>query len=332
MGGTANEFSGRIFGKLLTIATNTFIETLRQPVYALIVFAALFMFFMSPSLTMYTLSEDEKLLREIGLSTLFLAGLFIAAFSASASIAEEIESQTVGTVLSKPVQRPIFVIGKFLGLGMAVTLAHYIGTIALLLTMRHGVLEAASDTHDRPVLVAVIIGAAATVLLTAFFNYCYDWKFSSTAIALLAIFSTLAVAFLSFIDRQWQYNPQNNGFAIFDVYASVLLLLAVLMLVAVAVAFSTRFNSLVTLSCCSGVFLLGLVNDYVFGQPAQTQFWARLARAIVPNLQVFWISDAVYEGSQVPFRYIAIAAVYAICYSAAALAIAVVSFQRRQVG
>ena len=101
--------------KLFTIAKNTFIETLRQPVYVIIIVVALLLLFISPSLSMYTMGDDNKLLREIGLSTLFLTSLFIAIFSASGAVAEEIESKTITTVLSKPVQRPIFIIAKFFG-------------------------------------------------------------------------------------------------------------------------------------------------------------------------------------------------------------------------
>jgi len=118
-------------GKLFTIAKNTFIETLRQPIYATIVVIALLLFFLSPSLTMYSLSDDNKLLRELGLSTLFLASLFIAIFSACEAVAEELENKTITTVLTKPVQRPIFIIAKFFGVASAVALAHYICTIAL---------------------------------------------------------------------------------------------------------------------------------------------------------------------------------------------------------
>ncbi len=204
--------------KLLTIAKNTFIETIRQPVYALIIFAALLMFFISPSLTMYTMSDDNKLLREVGLSTLFLASLFIAIFSASGAVAEEIENKTITTVLSKPVQRPIFIIAKFLGVSAAVILAHYICTIALLMTIRHGVLESTSDTHDWTVVGSAGVGVGAAFLLSAFFNYVYDWKFTSTAIVLTGIFATLGIVFLSFIDRNWQFNPEGNGINALDVY------------------------------------------------------------------------------------------------------------------
>jgi ABC-type transport system involved in multi-copper enzyme maturation permease subunit len=318
--------------KLFSLTKNTFIETLRQPIYAVLIVAALFLFFLSPSITMYSMSDDNKLLREIGLSTLFLASLFIGIFSASGAVAKEIEDKTILTVLSKPVQRPIFIISKFLGVSAAVALAHYICTIALLMAIRHGVLETVNDTHDWTVLTAAGLAIALTLLLSAFFNYVYDWKLSSTAIVLAGIFATLAISFLSFIDRNWQFNPSNNGINALDVYGSVLLLLAAIVIVALAVALSTRFNVVVTLSACVGLFLLGLVSDYTFGRFAETHLWAKIGRFLVPNLQAFWISDAIYEGSEVPLKYIIISAAYAICYTAAILSLAIALFQRRQVG
>jgi len=318
--------------KLFTIAKNTFIETLRQPVYAIIIVTALFLFFISPSLTMYTMSDDNKLLREIGLSTLFLTSLFIAIFSASGAVAKELENKTITTVLSKPVLRPIFIVAKFFGVAAAVVLAHFICTIALLMAIRHGVLETVNDTHDWTVLGTAGVVVLAAFLLSAFFNYAYDWKFTSTAIVLTGIFATLGIVFLSLIDRDWQFNPQNNGINAVDIYGSVLLLLASIVIVALAVALSARFNIVVTLSACIGIFLLGLVSDYTFGRFAETQLWAKIGRFLVPNLQIFWISDAIYEGSEVPLKYIAISASYALCYTTAILALAIAIFQRRQVG
>lgn len=318
--------------KLITIAKNTFVETLRQPIYAIIVVAALLLFLLSPSLAMYTMDDDNKLLREIGLSTLFLTSLFVAIFSASGAVALELENKTITTVLTKPVQRPIFIIAKFLGVVGAVALAHYLCSIALLMAIRHGVLASASDTHDWTVIGAAATVGILTVLLSAFFNYVYDWKFSSTAIVIAAVLATGAMVFLIFIDRHWQFNPAENGINRLDVAGSVLLFLAAVIIAALAVALSARFNIVVTLSACIGVFLLGLVSDYVFGRLAQTHAWAGIGRSLVPNLQVFWISDAIYEGSVVPLKYVLITALYAVCYTTAILAVAVALFQKRQVG
>ena len=178
--------------------------------------------------------------------------------------------------------------------------------------------------------------AAVTVisvlLLSAFFNYAYGWRFLSTAMVMTGIFATLTIVFLSFIDRNWQFNPHDNGMNAVDIYGSVLLLLAAIIIVALAVAFSARFNIVVTLSACTGIFLLGLISDSVFGRLAQTHLWAKVGRYVVPNLQIFWISDAIYESSEVPLKYIVITASYALCYTAAILAFAIALFQRRQVG
>jgi hypothetical protein len=318
--------------KLFTIAKNTFVETIRQPVYTIIIVAALLLFFISPSLTMYTMSDDNKLLRELGLSTLFLASLFIAIFAASGAVAEEIENKTIMTVLTKPVQRPVFILAKFLGVTGAVAMGHYIGTIALIMTVRHGVLESVNDTNDLTVLLSAGIVISLVCLLSAFLNYAYDWKFTSTAMVLLAVFGTIALIFLVFIDRDWKFNPANNKISSVDIYGSLLLFLAAVIMAALAVALSSRFNIMVTLSACVGIFLLGLVSDWVFGGLAKTHLWAKICYFVLPNLQIFWISDAIYEGSGVPVKYILISASYAVCYTAGILALAIALFQRRQVG
>ena len=115
-------------------------------------------------------------------------------------------------------------------------------------------------------------------------------------------------------------------------------LLAVIILVAIAIMFSTRFNVVLTLTFCVGVFLMGLISDYVFSKFSQSDntilsTWAaKIWHIIVPNLQVFWISDAIYEGSDIPGSYIGITAVYAIAYTMGILMFAIALFQRRQVG
>ena len=318
--------------KLFTISKNTFIEIIRQPVYSIIIISALLLIIISPSIAMYTMDDDNKLLREICLSTLFLTSLFIAIFSASGAVAEELETKTIASVLSKPIQRPIFIIAKFLGVAVAVALAHYICTIALLMAIRHGVQESVSDTHDWTVISSGAIIIILSFLLSAFLNYIYDWKFTSTAIILIGMLATIGILFLSFIDSQWQFNPAENHINAVDIYGSVLLLLAALIIVALAVALSSRFNIVVTLSICIGIFLLGLVSDYAFTKAAETHLWAKIGRIIIPNLQIFWISDAIYEDNQIPLKYIAFSASYAICYTAAILSFAIAIFQKRQVG
>ncbi|MFA5291754.1 MAG: hypothetical protein WC496_01820 [Phycisphaerae bacterium] len=322
-----------MFYKLFSIAKNTFVEIIRQPVFAVIIAAAVFLFIISPSLTMYSMDDDNKFLREIGLSTLFIAGLFIAIFAAAAAITEEIETKTIITTLSKPVPRFLFILGKFIGVIAAVILAHYILTIALLMSIRHGVMSTASDTHDMTVLTCAGVTIGLALIITTFLNYSYDFKFTSTAIILTSILATISIVFLFFIDKEWQFFPARNGFNSFDIYASILLLMALFVITAAAIMFSTRFNILVTLSSCVGLFLLGLVSDYVFGRLADAHLWAKIGKIIIPSLQVFWISDAIYEeGVRVTAGYILSCGIYSLIYTAAFIFLSIAMFQRRQVG
>jgi hypothetical protein len=281
---------------------------------------------------MYTLDEDVKMLRELGLSTLFLAGLFIAVFSATGAITEEIESKTITTVLSKPVARPVFVLGKFLGVAAAVILAHYLGTIAYLLAVRHGVLTTASDTMDIPVIVSASVVLSLAILISAYVNYNYDWNFPASAIITAAILASFAVLFLTFVDKEWHFGPFIGKFNPFDIYASLLLLMGILVLVALAVLFSTRMNVILTLICCVAVFLLGLISDWLYGQFAARFLWARIGSSLLPNMQVFWVSDAIYETGKIPLSYLWQGLCYSASYTTAILALAIAFFQRRQVG
>ena len=105
-----------MFSLLLTIARNTFRESVRQPVVLIINGVAVFLLIMANPLSAYTLEDDQRMLLDIGLATIFAAGSILAAFVASDAISREIDDKTVLTVVSKPVVRPVLVVGKFLGI------------------------------------------------------------------------------------------------------------------------------------------------------------------------------------------------------------------------
>lgn len=318
--------------RLLTIAKNTIKETIRQPVFFIIILASLLLILLGPSISMYTLDEDDKLLRELALSTLFLSGLFIAVFSASSAVSEEIETGTITTVLSKPIPRPTFILGKFLGVAGAVAIAHYLITAAMLMALRYGVLERASDEPDWPVIVVAAVVLLFTFVISAVMNYVYEWNFMATAVTIGSVFATAGLVLLSVVTKEWKLNPADNGFQLFDIYASVLLLFAVLILVALAVLLSTRLNVVLTLTFCMGIFFLGLISDWAFGRFADHSLLAKIGMILAPNFQIFWISDAIYETGTVPFEYLLMGLTYSVLYITGILALAVAFFQRRQVG
>ena len=108
-------------GKIFAIARNALTETVRQPVFVIILAVGAFMISLSPSFAMFTLMDDVKLLKDMGLATILLTGLLQAAFSAGNVISTEVEDKTILTILTKPVSKAQFILGKFAGIAVAIT-------------------------------------------------------------------------------------------------------------------------------------------------------------------------------------------------------------------
>ncbi len=121
-----------IFPKIAAIAWTTTKEAVSQPLFYLILAGGIFVLILSLFLPYFTFGEDTKVVEENGLTLVMLLGIVLALWTASVSVAEEIEGRTALTVLSKPISRRDFVLGKFLGiLGPVVILFIILGVVFL---------------------------------------------------------------------------------------------------------------------------------------------------------------------------------------------------------
>lgn len=314
----------------------SFTETVRQPIYGVLLICTMLMMLLNVSLAAFTLSDDDKLLLELGLSTLLLSGLFLSAFSATSALSREIENKTVLTVISKPVSRPLFYLGKFFGLIGALALAHYLNTLVFLLAQRHGVLQNTSDPWDMPAIVFGSGGVFLTLLAAVFLNYFHGRDFPLTALSILTPLLTVAVVLTAFFDKRWNVTPFAQEFPGGQVViATLLVLLFNMILAAVATAASTRFGQLMTLTTCVLFTCLAAVADYAFGQYAGVSNAAAAAYHIVPNLSPFWIIDGLFadrEEMTVNASYLGYAAGYSLLMTAAFVNVGIALFNRREVG
>ena len=315
-----------MFQRLYAVAANTIVETIRQPIYGVILLVTAILLILNVSLAGFTLEDDNKLLLDLGLSTLLLSGLFLAVFSASGVLSREIENKTVLTVISKPISRPVFIVGKFLGLLGALVIAFYLSTLVFILTMRHGVLQNSSDPWDAPVLTLGFGSVLLALFVGGFRNYFY----------VLTPLLTASVLLIGKFDEHWDVIPFASNFVGGQVIlAAGLVLLMVMITTAVALAASTRFGQLMTLVICTGVLGLGIVADYAFGQYEETSMLAAVAYRMIPNAGPFWIIDGLHAGTEqtiVPLRYVGYVTLYALLQTTGILAIAVAAFQKRELG
>lgn len=322
--------------RLYAIAANTFVETIRQPIYGVILSVTAILMILNVSLAGFTLEDDNKLLLDLGLSTLLLSGLFLAVFSAAGVVSREIDNKTVLTVISKPISRPVFVVGKFLGLLAALGIAFYLGTLVFILTVRHGVMENSNDPWDAPVLVLGFGSLFLAFAAGAFRNFFYGRDFPSTVLAVLTPLLTASVLLIGKFDEHWNVIPFGSNYIGGQIIiAAGLVMLIVMITTAVALAASTRFSQTVTLVICTGVLGLGVISDYAFGQYEETSILAAIAYRIIPNVGPFWIIDGLQAGTIktiVPFSYVGYVTCYALLLTTGIVCIAIAAFQHREVG
>jgi ABC-type transport system involved in multi-copper enzyme maturation permease subunit len=250
--------------------------------------------------------------------------------SASSSLAREIRSGTALAVLSKPVSRAQFLLAKFAGLAAALLLLTYVNMIGVLLASRM-----AFDAYGKTDLPAIGIfggGILAAYALAGFSNFFLRRPFVSDAVFAMLVFTTFA-AFLVF-----QFTTQKESLGTMATVnwnllpASILILFALWILAAVALACSTRFDTIPTLAICSAIFLVGLMSDYFFGRRAEAGgWWASMLYSAIPNWQLFWLADAIETGkSTFQWVYVGKAFAYMICYAGAALAVGTALFEERE--
>src|SRR5437762_10472350 len=122
--------------QFITIASNAFMELVRQPVFLLLTTcsAAFEIFLATPYY--FAFGDEPKLVKNSVLAVMLLAGLFGAVLSASSSLARELRTGTALAVLSKPVGRAQFLLAKYAGVIAALTLLTYVNLLCSLLASR----------------------------------------------------------------------------------------------------------------------------------------------------------------------------------------------------
>jgi ABC-type transport system involved in multi-copper enzyme maturation permease subunit len=157
------------------VAVNVFKESVRDKVlYNLVAFAVL-LIASTFLLGQLTAGQDIKIIKDLGLAAISLFGLMIAVFIGIGLVWKEVDKRSIYGVLSKPVSRQQFVLGKFFGLlltlavNLAVMTAAFYAVLALNQWMASPATLAAMTTPatDPAMLKAILLIAIELSLVTA---------------------------------------------------------------------------------------------------------------------------------------------------------------------
>ncbi|MDD2456155.1 MAG: hypothetical protein PHE10_07500 [Kiritimatiellae bacterium] len=346
--------------QIVSIARATVLEAVQQPIALLLLLSAVLMTLLVPVFQFHRFSEDGRLARDSGLSCMLVFGLALAAGTAGKSVADEIARGTAAAVIGKPVGRATFVIAKWLGV-LGVTVIFWAGALAALLVAERSSAhfisadEFAGYASDPITLGLAFAGVASALAFAAARHGFWRRRFGVAAFTGVAA-SQVAVALLSgFYNRfgqlyalhgeaacrgcaagaghahaggQFFYNAELN---LRVIPAALLLLFALALFAALATALATRFNGGAALAVCAAVLLLGLAGDTLLADAA---FWSLrgLLSGVLPDLQNFWLCDAVAKGGRLPWGYVAAAGAYAATGCALFLSAGCRAFGERDLG
>jgi hypothetical protein len=307
-------------------------ELLRQPVFLLLLTSSVVFSLFLASVPYFGFGDDPKLVKDSVLAIMLLSGLLGSVLCASAAVTREIHAGTALAVLAKPVSRSQFLLAKYVGIALALSILTYVNLLGALLASRMGY-DAYGDTDWIALGIFygfLVVGYA----MGGFSNYFLRRPFVSDAVFSVALTSTLAFILINFIGKEGELQRFGVGLDPRIVPASLMILFAVWVLAGLALLCSTRLELMPTLAVCSALFLLGLISDYLYTQAAQgldqAPWWSSVLYTVLPNWQLFWMADALEEGKSIPWTYVATALGYALAYIGAALAVSLSLFEDRE--
>jgi len=254
-----------MISRLTAITLNTFREAVRDRVLYNLILFVLLLVASAPLFGQISIGMERLILVNVGLSSISLFGVIIAIFIGIGLVSKEIEKKTLYTILSRPVRRWEFILGKYLGLIMTLVVNTALMTVGFYIALMF-----TNGLHktDALLLVAIYFTVLQFLIVTA----------------LTVLFSTFSSPIFSAI----------FAFALFVI----------------------------------GTFAEDLKNFAAISQGA-AKLLATAAAYVMPNFASLNVIVQTAHDQGVGGRLILFNTLYALLYSASAVAAAVLIFERR---
>ncbi len=308
----------RLGQQLLHIARTTALEGLQQPICLLLTLTATAFISLGPLVQLHQFGEAGRVARDSGLAFTLSFGLMIVGFTAGFTVAEEIRRGTAAAVLAKPVPRGIFLAGKWLGVVLVLLACGSAMTLATLLAERTAERFVETESYVGATIdyfsgVGALLAIAGALLLAAVLNFFARIRFGLAAILSLLGAQLVVLFVCGWVDRTGAWLPRFSLQINPRVLPAALLIFLLLSLCAAfATALSTFWRTPATLSALVGLVFFGFLSDGLLGHSSHPA--ARLLYTLIPDVQHFWMADALASMGRIPIPYLLAAVRYtALC-------------------
>jgi ABC-type transport system involved in multi-copper enzyme maturation permease subunit len=130
-------FQRAIMPKVSAVALATFKSEVNQPLFMIVLIVGLVALALFIFIPYNTFGEDIKVLKDSGMTLIMVLCIILAVWAASTSVADEIDGRTALTVLSKPIGRRSFILGKYLGILWTVLVVFAVLGLCLLICVAY---------------------------------------------------------------------------------------------------------------------------------------------------------------------------------------------------
>ncbi len=150
-----------MISRILTIAKNTFRETLRDRILLAALAVVIFIIGFSLFIGSISLEQDTRMIIDFGVTAIYLLQMFVAIFIGSMLIYKEVERKTFYLLIPKPIRREEIILGKCLGLTATTFAVTLLSSIALFVIL---LMKGSSDSI-LPILLSVTMSTVEAVIL-----------------------------------------------------------------------------------------------------------------------------------------------------------------------
>jgi len=300
------------------VALAAFREGWRQPMFWSLTGVALMLIVMSMVIPYFTFGDDYKMMKQLGFDTIMLSTALFAVLAASTSIYEEIEGRTAITVMSKPITRRQFLLGKYVGtLFVAAGMTMILGWVLNWALYTKPYFDRLDEVRDQ-------MPIELSQSLTPLMRYIVPGAEGAAWAGGMA---------------QWIGETIAHSFGLLLGFGQVMVLLAI------ATSLATRMAFVINIVICVVVFFLGHLSPVLvqvtqsFSQQGESSplllvsFIAQLFDAILPALEFFSMGPAIIRDSPLEFGpfafYVLTVFGYSVIYTGIALLIGLILFEDR---
>jgi ABC-type transport system involved in multi-copper enzyme maturation permease subunit len=303
--------------RIVAVAVNTFREAVRDRVLYGMLGIATFVLVFTLVLAEVSLDQQLRIVLDVGLASISLFSVVVSIFLGSSLLYKEIERKTLYVILTKPIRRHEFLLGKYFGIALtAFVFVAIQGAVQLTVSSVQAKAEARW-------VVLLVVGMPALLGLAM-------WK-ARDRTAVVVPWSCVALGVAALV-------AGTTDLKIASILGALALTMGeVLVLTAVALFFSAFSTPFLTALFTFGVWIVGRSADTMANMKSRAipDFLKELLKQlgkVWPNFNLFVPGRHTLEvqlGDAGPGTYLINNMVYAVAYSCVILVLAALIFQRR---